>query len=45
MNELLENLEFNCIPHNIFDLDFESYPIFLEERRKRMAKKIRDYRN
>lgn len=43
MKELLANLDFNCIPHNIFDLDVESYPTFLEERRKLMARKIRDY--
>ena len=43
MKELLKNLDFNCIPHNIFELDFESYPTFLEERRKLMAKKMKDY--
>lgn len=33
----------NCIPKSIFDMDIESYPQFLEERRKLMAEKIEKY--
>lgn len=43
-NELLmKNLEMNCIPSDVFDMEFQDYPRFLEERRLLMAKKIRKY--
>ena len=42
--DLLErNLSMNCIPNDIFKMDFESYSRFLQERRTLMAQKIKDY--
>lgn len=42
--DLLErNLTMNCIPNDIFKMDFESYSRFLQERRTLMAQKIKDY--
>jgi len=41
--ELLENLEENCIPEIIFDLDVNGYEQFLHERRSLMANKIEHY--
>ena len=38
-----QNLEENCIPVGIDRMTHADYPRFLIERRKRMAKKIRDY--
>lgn len=43
MEHLLENLKEHSIPENIFDSLSEDYEGFLEERRKLMAKKIKDY--
>ncbi len=40
---LIENLKENCIPEMIFNADFYQYNNFLEERRKLMAKKIKEY--
>jgi len=40
---LEKNLRDNCIPSDVFDMDFNSYQKFLEERKKLMAKKIRRY--
>ncbi|MDR3119357.1 MAG: DUF262 domain-containing protein [Mediterranea sp.] len=40
---LKENLNTNCIPDNIVSMDISHYEDFLLERRKLMAKKIRDY--
>jgi hypothetical protein len=37
------NLTENCIPHSILDMTAENYSDFLLERRKQMAKRIRDY--
>ena len=42
-DDLYKNLEENCIPRNIFEMGLDDYPEFLEERRKLMAKKIRNY--
>ena len=42
-DELLENLEINCIPEDIFDMDYTNYEEFLKKRRELMAKKIRTY--
>ena len=42
---LINNLNENCIPLNILSLDFENYNNFLLERRKLMAKKIKEYYN
>jgi hypothetical protein len=40
---LKENLKANCIPENIAEMDMTDYEVFLIERRKLMAKKIKDY--
>jgi len=40
---LKENLKTNCIPENIIELEVANYESFLLERRKLMAKKIKDY--
>jgi hypothetical protein len=40
---LKENLNANCIPENITEMDMTDYEFFLTERRKLMAKKIKDY--
>ena len=37
------NMEGNCIPLDIVDMDYTSYPDFLFARRKLMAKKIKNY--
>lgn len=43
-DELLnENLRENCIPDDIFCMDIESYDVFLQKRRKLMAKFIQEY--
>ena len=43
LNQLMANLETNCIPTDIFDMDYTKYSEFLEIRRIMMAKKIRKY--
>jgi len=43
METLLKNFDENCIPHDIFEMDATNYETFLSERRKLMAKKIKDY--
>ena len=40
---LRKNLEINCIPTGVFDMEHEDYSRFLEERRLLMANKIRKY--
>lgn len=40
---LRKNLEINCIPTDVFDMEHEDYSRFLEERRSLMANKIRKY--
>ncbi|MDR0206844.1 MAG: DUF262 domain-containing protein [Bacteroidales bacterium] len=40
---LKDNLKANCIPENIITMNMNDYETFLLERRKLMAKKIRDY--
>ena len=42
-NDLINNLKQNSIPETVFDMDFNSYNDFLEERRILMSKKIREY--
>ncbi len=42
---LLNNLKSNSIPTTVFDMDIDQYEEFLEQRRKLMAQKIRDYYN
>lgn len=41
--QLLDNLDRNCIPISIFDMEISDYDDFLIERRKLMAKKIKEY--
>ncbi len=41
--ELYRNLEENCIPRTIFEMDIDNYKEFLEERKKMMAEKIKKY--
>lgn len=40
---LRENLAMNCIPDDIFEMDYTRYDEFLEKRRALMAQKIRKY--
>lgn len=40
---LLENLEQNCVPTDIFNMEVVHYEEFLEMRRHLMAKKMRDF--
>ena len=40
---LKENLEANCLPLNLADYAFENFEQFLEQRRKLMAEKIKQY--
>lgn len=42
-DELRANLAVNCIPEDIFDMDYTRYAEFLEKRRALMAAKIRKY--
>lgn len=41
--ELLENLEMNCVPKGIMEMKIEDYNQFLNLRRKLMSEKIRVY--
>lgn len=41
--DLKANLTMNCIPESIMYMEIGDYEIFLAERRKLMARKIRDY--
>jgi hypothetical protein len=43
MDELVENLRSHAIPMEIFDMEYTDYETFLEERRRLMAEKIRNY--
>lgn len=43
LQDLHKNLEQNCIPQSIFTMTIENYDEFLKERRKLMAKKIKEY--
>lgn len=40
---LLKNLEMNCIPDTIFEMDINSYDEFLKQRRVLMAEKMQNY--
>lgn len=44
-DELKENLKMNCIPESIFEMKAEDYSHFLEERRRLIVEKIRNYYN
>lgn len=39
----LESLDINCVPHDITDMDATNYSQFLLQRRKLMARKIKNY--
>lgn len=39
----LENLDVNCVPHDIIDMNATNYSQFLLQRRKLMARKIKNY--
>lgn len=43
IHDLHENLKENCIPQSIFTMTLKDYDEFLEERRKLMAEKIKNY--
>ncbi len=43
MPELKKNLETHCIPETIFEMTIDDYDSFLEQRRRLMAKKMKDY--
>ena len=40
---LHQNLEMNCIPKEVMQMDYTNYTEFLEKRRLLMAEKIRQY--
>ena len=42
-DRLMSNLETNCVPVDVFDMNHSRYGEFLEKRRMMMAKKIRKY--
>lgn len=42
-DELKNNLAMHCIPESIFDMEITHYNHFLQERRKLMADKIKEY--
>lgn len=43
IEELKRNLEANCVPEEVLDMDHTRYAEFLEKRRALMAEKIRKY--
>ncbi|PJC70037.1 MAG: hypothetical protein CO014_00755 [Candidatus Tagabacteria bacterium CG_4_8_14_3_um_filter_41_8] len=43
LDALKMNMKKHCIPETVFDMDFDNYFDFLEERRRLMAKKIEKY--
>lgn len=43
INLLKDNLKANCIPFEVTSMTFENYSTFLEQRRKLMAQKIKDF--
>ena len=43
VKELEENMRMHCIPESIFEMKASDYEEFLEERRKLMALKIKEY--
>ena len=45
MDELYANLDENCIPREIINMDVADYHSFLEARRKLMAQKVKAYFN
>ena len=43
LDKLKENLKQNCIPESVKNMDESNYEEFVQERRKLMAQKIKDY--
>lgn len=43
IEELKRNLEVNCVPEDVFEMDHTRYAEFLEKRRALMAQKIKKY--
>jgi len=41
--QLLENLQMNCIPSEIMEMDIDNYQDFLTKRRRLMATKMKNY--
>ena len=41
--EFMQNLEDNCIPADILNMDFNNYQEFLEARREKMTQLIKQY--
>lgn len=42
-DQVMANLETNCVPTDVFEMDHTRYSEFLDKRREMMAKKIRKY--
>lgn len=45
LDELYRNLEMNCVPTDVFEMDYTQYSYFLEKRKALMANKIKKYYN
>ena len=43
IDELNNNLNENCIPREVFNMNIDNYNEFLELRRRLMAEKIKEY--
>ena len=43
LEQLKENLAMNCVPFSVVNMTYENYEVFLAERRKMMAEKIKNY--
>ena len=42
-SELRDNLKSNCIPYDFVDYNLDDFEMFLEERRKLIAKRLKEY--
>ena len=45
LDQLKENLAANCIPFEVTQMGHEDYQVFLDQRRRLMAQKIKNYYN
>ncbi len=45
ITQLKENLAANCIPFEVTQMGHENYQVFLDQRRRLMAQKIKNYYN
>ena len=43
LGELSENFEMNCVPGELGEMEIDNYEEFLNQRRKLMADKIKNY--